>query len=166
MVIDDAATILAYRCCTGKRRVHFINLLRDSRLIGEKHTYRPRSRPLGRSWEARDVLPGEESLLHLSTVLGGREQVASRPEVLSNGTVGRQEALGVTRGFKALHAPLPLTRGLVRVLGAVVEVAVLPVFYARHNLLLRSTIALQFIGDKHACLFRRRRTRISSTQPS
>jgi hypothetical protein len=34
-------------------------------------------------------------------------------------------------------------------LGAVVEVAVLPVFYARHNLLLRSTIALQFIGDEY-----------------
>jgi hypothetical protein len=27
MVVDDAAAILAYRSHTGKRRVHFINLL-------------------------------------------------------------------------------------------------------------------------------------------
>jgi hypothetical protein len=38
MVVDDAATILAYRSRTGKRRVHFINLLSESssaRLVGD-----------------------------------------------------------------------------------------------------------------------------------
>jgi hypothetical protein len=74
-----------------------VNLLRVNMLIWQKNTWRPRSRPLGRSWEARDVLLGEESLLHLATVFGGGEKVASRPEVLSNGTVGREEALGMTR---------------------------------------------------------------------
>jgi hypothetical protein len=47
--------------------------------------------------KARDVLPGVESLPQLLTVCGGGEEVTSRAEVLRDGTIGREEALGVPR---------------------------------------------------------------------
>ena len=46
---------------------------------------------------ARDLLPALESLRHLSAVVVSGEAMASRPEVLGNWTIGREEALGVTR---------------------------------------------------------------------
>jgi hypothetical protein len=48
-----------------------------------------------------------------------------RAAVLGHGPVGREEAPGVTRGLKPLHAPLPLAGGLVRVFCPIAEVAVL-----------------------------------------
>jgi hypothetical protein len=42
---------------------------------------------------ARDLQPDLEALAHRLAVLRGGEPVASRSEVLSNGTVGREEAL-------------------------------------------------------------------------
>ena len=49
-----------------------------------------------------------------------------------------------------MHPLLPLARGLVRVFGPIVEVAVLSMFHPRQHLPLRGTIALQLIGDDHA----------------
>ena len=46
---------------------------------------------------SRGFLPDLEALRHLLTVLRGGEPVAPRAEVLRDGTVGREEALGVTR---------------------------------------------------------------------
>jgi hypothetical protein len=54
------------------------------------------------------------------------------------------------RRLKSLHAPLPLAGGLVRVLGTVVEVAMLPMFHPRKDLPLRGAIALQLIRDDHS----------------
>lgn len=57
--------------------------------------------------------------------LGGREEVASGSEVRGNGAIHRE---------KALHAPLTLPRGLVRVLRAVVQIPGLPMFDAGQHL--------------------------------
>ena len=73
-------------------------------------------------------------------------------EVLHDGTRGRKESLGVARRFNPLHAPLPLTRGLMRVLRMVVEIEMLAMFYPWKNLFA-------------AVLSRRLYTRISSTFP-
>ena len=84
---------------------------------------------------------------HLPAVDGGREQVPSRAEVLRDGPIGGEEALGVPRGFEAPHVPFPLARRLVGVFSPIVEVTVLPVFDARQDLPLGSPVAFQPIGD-------------------
>jgi hypothetical protein len=75
--------------------------------------------------------PDLESLPHFPAIYWGRELVAPRSEVLGNKTISSEKALGVSRGFKALQAPLALAGRLVGVFGAVVEVAVLAMFYTR-----------------------------------
>jgi hypothetical protein len=70
-------------------------------------------------------------------------------KVLGNGTIRGQEALGVSWRFEPLHAALPLAGWLMGILGAIVEIAVLPMFHPRENLPLRRPVALQLIGDDH-----------------
>jgi hypothetical protein len=53
----------------------------------------------------------------------------AEPEVLSDGAVSGEELLGVTRRLEPLHVPLPLTGGLMRILGAVVQIPMLAMFY-------------------------------------
>jgi hypothetical protein len=53
--------------------------------------------PLRGHGRARDLLPALESLGHLLAVREGGESLASRSEVWGNGTIGGEEALGVTR---------------------------------------------------------------------
>jgi hypothetical protein len=65
-------------------------------------------------------------------------------------TIRREEALGVSWRFEALHAPLALAGRLVGTLRAVIQVAVLPVFHPRHGLLFRCSIAPQFVSDDDA----------------
>jgi hypothetical protein len=72
---------------------------------------------------------------HLLSIGWGGKEVASRSEVLGNGPIGGEEALGVTGGFKPLHAALPLARGLMGILRAVVQIAMLTVLHPRPNLL-------------------------------
>jgi hypothetical protein len=55
--------------------------------------------------------------------------VAPRSEVLGDETIWGEETLGVPWGFKPLHPPLPLAGGLMGILRAVVEVAVLAVLH-------------------------------------
>jgi hypothetical protein len=71
----------------------------------------------------------------------------SRAEVLGDGPIGGEEALGVSWGFKALHAPLPLAGRLVGVFGAVVEVAVLPMFDPGEQLPLRGAVARELVRE-------------------
>ncbi len=49
---------------------------------------------------------------------------------MHNGAVGGEEARGLAWGFEPLHAPFPLAGGLVRVFGAIVQIAVLPMLHA------------------------------------
>jgi len=71
-------------------------------------------------------------------------------EVLGDGTIRGAKALGVAWRFAPLHTPLPLTGGLVGILGTVIEVFVLAVFHARQDLPLRGAIALALVRDDHA----------------
>ncbi len=64
------------------------------------------------------------------------------PEVLGDGAVRSEEALGMTRRFEALHAPLALTRRPMRVLTAVIEIPTLTMFDTRQSLTLRGAVAL------------------------
>ena len=68
-------------------------------------------------------------------------------EVLGDGPIGGEKALGVPGRFEPLHAPLALSGGLMGVLRAVIEVFVLAVFHAREDLSLRGAIAFEFVGD-------------------
>ena len=49
-------------------------------------------------------------------------------EMLRDGTIGREEPLGVARGLEPLHATLALAGGLVGVLYAIIEIAMLTMF--------------------------------------
>ena len=75
---------------------------------------------------------------------------AARTEVLRDGTVSGEEPLGVTRRLEPLHAPLALTSRLMRVLRAVIEIAMLAMFHPWQDLALGGSVALEFIGDDHA----------------
>jgi hypothetical protein len=52
----------------------------------------------------------------------------TQTEMLGDEVIGGEEPLGAARGLIALHAPLPLTGGLVRVLRTVVEIPMLAMF--------------------------------------
>jgi hypothetical protein len=71
-------------------------------------------------------------------------------EMLGDGTIGRQEALGVAGRFEPLHPLLPLPSGLVRVLCPVVEIPMLPMFRAGEEFALSCCVALEFVGDDHS----------------
>jgi hypothetical protein len=101
---------------------------------------------LGGGGKARDVLPGVESVPHLLTVCRGGEET-SGPEVLCDGTIGGEEALGLPWGLEPWQAPFTLARGLVGVFRPMVQVPVLPVLDPREPLPLRGPIAFQPIGD-------------------
>ncbi len=61
--------------------------------------------------------------------------------------MGGEETLGGPGGFEPPHVPFPLARRLVGVFRPIVQVAVLPVFDAREDLLLGRPVASQPIGD-------------------
>src|SRR5215471_3644611 len=71
----------------------------------------------------------------------------SGSEVLGNGAIRGQKALGMTRRFKSLHAILTLPRGPMRVFAAVIEIAALAVLHARENLALGCAITFQLIRN-------------------
>lgn len=73
-----------------------------------------------------------------------------RTEMLRDSVIGREKALGVSWRFEPLHALLPLPGGLMRVLGAVVKIAMLTMFYTWQDLALSRSVPLQLIGDDHA----------------
>jgi hypothetical protein len=88
-------------------------------------------------------------LRHFLAVHFGGEEVASRTEVLRDRPLGGQEALGLPWRLEALHASFPLARGLVRVFGAIIEIAMLPMLHARQELSLCRPITGQFVGNNH-----------------
>ena len=56
----------------------------------------------------------------------------------------------LTWGFESLHPPLPLTRRLMRILGAIIEIPVLAMFYPWKKLALGGSVALELVGHDHA----------------
>ena len=71
-------------------------------------------------------------------------------EVPHDGPLGREKTLRLARGFEPLHTSLPLPGGLMRVLGAIIEIPVLAMFYPWKELALGGSVALEFVGDDHA----------------
>jgi hypothetical protein len=71
-----------------------------------------------------------ESLRHLLTVDKGGQEVASRSEVLRDGTIGCEETLGRPQRLDSLHTSLSLPRRLVGVFRPVVQIAMLPMLDA------------------------------------
>jgi hypothetical protein len=86
-------------------------------------------------------MPALEALGHLLAILEGREPVASRAEVLGDGTIGREEPLRVPGRLEPLHAPLPLAGGLMGVFSPIVQIAVLAVLHTGQDFPLRGTVA-------------------------
>ena len=74
----------------------------------------------------------------------------TRTEVLGDGAISREEPLRVARGLKPLHVSFALTGGLMRVLGAIIEIAVLAMFDPWPDLSLGGSVALELVGDDHA----------------
>ena len=74
-----------------------------------------------------DLTPDREAVGHLGPPFGRAEQMPSRPEVCGDAAEGGQEPLRMPRRFEAFHRPFALPGGLMRVLGAVVQVPLLPV---------------------------------------
>jgi hypothetical protein len=126
-----------------------VNLLPVNRINESGGARRPGSSVLRGGRKARDVLPGAESLPQFSTVCGSGEEMTSQAEVVRDGAIRREEALGMPRGLEALHPLFPLARRLVGVFGAVVEVAVLPMFDTGEDLALGRTVAPQLVGNDH-----------------
>ena len=105
--------------------------------------------PSGGQSRSRDLLPDLKSAPHLLPIRGRGKPMSVWAEVLGDGTISGEEPLGLTRGFEPLHPPLPLACRLVRVLRAVIEIAVLTMFYPWEDLALGSSIALEFVSDDH-----------------
>ena len=74
----------------------------------------------------------------------------ARAEMLRDSVIGREKALGVSWRFELLHASLPLPGGLMQVLGVVVQIPMLAMFYTWQNLALSRSVTLRLIGDDHA----------------
>jgi hypothetical protein len=90
-----------------------------------------------------------KSVPHLLTVGGGRKPVTSGMEMCCDRAIGCEDALRLPWRFEPLHPMFPLACGLVRVLGAVVHIPVLPMVRTGQDLPLGGTVALQLIGDEH-----------------
>jgi hypothetical protein len=71
-------------------------------------------------------------------------------EMCGDQTIRGQEALRVSRGLASVHAPFPLPRGLLRILGAVLAGVGLAVFPARQARPLGRPRACQLVGNDHA----------------
>ena len=96
-----------------------------------------------------DLPPVLESLLHLLPIRGRGKPMPARAEMLDNRAVGREEPLGMARGFEPLHVSLSLTGGLMRILHAIIEIPVLAMFHPWKNLALGGSVALEFICDDY-----------------
>ena len=79
---------------------------------------------------AGDGSPGGEAFRSGLAVGGGGQAVAAWAEVAGDRAVGGEEALGVPRALAAPHPPLALPRGLMGVLGAIVQALMAPVLHA------------------------------------
>jgi len=109
----------------------------------------PHPRALGSQCCPRDFLPDVNSLAPLLVLLASGEERTARPEVVGDGTLGRENTRGVAGGLTPRQAPLPLARWRRGVFGTVVERARLAMFHPRPELPFGRPITAQLIGDDH-----------------
>src|SRR5262245_59429106 len=69
--------------------------------------------------------------------------------MLGDGTIGGEEPLGVSGGLKPLHPSLTLAGRLVGVLGAVIEISMLPMVHPRQEFPFGRPVAFQLASDEH-----------------
>ncbi len=96
------------------------------------------------------LVPDLKSRRTFPTVVHCFQPMAAWTEVVADRPEGRQKALGLASGLKALHRPLAFAGGLMGVFGAIVEVTALPMFHTRQQLTLGRTITGQIVGDDHS----------------
>jgi hypothetical protein len=89
-----------------------------------------------------NLVPDSKSFAAELAVIGGGEQVTSWSEVGSDDSLHLDETLRVLHRLEAPHAPLALPRRLMRVLGPVVHIPMLPVSHAGHHHPFRGRIAI------------------------
>jgi hypothetical protein len=70
---------------------------------------------------ARDLRPGRESPAHQCPIVKRPHRMAARSEMVRHLCMHRQEALGLPHRFESSHGAFSQARGLVRVLGPVVQ---------------------------------------------
>ena len=93
----------------------------------------------------RHLQPDPKGSRPVSTVCGRLHAMPGWPAVLADGTMGRQEALGVADRLEALHLAFAPSGRLMRILGPVVEVLALAVLDPGQDLALGRAIAGQFV---------------------
>ena len=103
----------------------------------------------GGSVESGDLMPDREAVSHFGSPLSRGKPVPSRSKVRGDPTESRQEPLGMPSRFKALHCPFPLSGGLMRILGPIVQIPRPPVGHRRHQLAVRDPVAGQLVGHQH-----------------
>jgi hypothetical protein len=77
-------------------------------------------RGLGRFLDTRHLLPGIEGLSADHPCVGGGQKVPTKAKPMVDGSVGRQESLGLPGGFKSPPLPFLLLGRLMRDLGPVI----------------------------------------------
>ena len=75
--------------------------------------------------------------------------MTSRVKAWREGTIRREETLGVTRRLEPLHAAFALAHRLVGVFGTIVHSAGLPMFHTGPHLAHSRAVALELIRDEH-----------------
>jgi hypothetical protein len=103
----------------------------------------------GGSVERGSLTPDREALIYFGSPLGRAEPMPSWSKVRGDAAKGRQEPLGMPHRFKAFHRPFALSGGLMRVLGAIVQIPRLPVGHRPHELAVSNPVAGQFVGHQH-----------------
>ncbi len=125
------------------------NLMRGVKTLGIRAMAYLFQRFLRSFLQATDIIPGRQSARTFPAVRLRSEAMPAGTEVFADRPEGGQEPLGLARRLEALHGVLTFARRLVRVFGAVVEIAALPMLHARHDLALGGTIAGKLVGDQH-----------------
>ena len=87
---------------------------------------------------------------HFVPVLRSGQPMSAWTKMSGDKAIGREEALGVAGRLKALQVSLALPGGLVGVLGAIIEIPMLPMFHPWENFTLGGSVALELIGDDDA----------------
>jgi hypothetical protein len=94
------------------------------------------------------LVPDSKSFASESPVFSSGEQVAARSDMRADDSVHLDEALRVVRELELTHASLALTGGLMGVLGAVVQIPMLPVSNTRYHNSFRGGVAAQLVGNE------------------
>ena len=132
------------------RHQGFVNLLRLISSQDKQGRYPGHPCLLGSPLRARHLSPTRKSVPHFLAILRRRQQMTSRSEVLGDGVIRGQKALGMPCRCKPLHATLPLARWPMRVLTPIIERAALTMFDPGQDLPLGRAVALELIGDDDA----------------